>query len=171
MRYAVRALRRETVKRVVRVAGKWRAMVEALRAGGRPSRAVLAGCLLVISFPALAFSPPAELIVVTDDNYPPFLFRTEDGGLQGILKDKWELWSQKAGVPVRLEGMEWAKAQSSVQNGTAHVIDALAHTYARERLYEFSPSYATIEARVFFHHSISGISAVKSMRGFTIGAK
>src|SRR5262249_5308907 len=45
------------------------------------------------------------------------------------------------------------------------------HPYARERLFEFSPSYATIEARVFFHHSISGISAVKSMRGFTIGAK
>ncbi len=136
------------------------------------SVAALAGFLVLLSHTALgAFSPPSRLIVVTDDNYPPYLFRTDDGQLQGVLMDKWELWSRITGVPVTVEGMSWTDAQARLQNGAAHVIEALAYTEARARLYEFSPSYATVEARVFFHRTISGINQVPSLRGFTIGAK
>src|SRR5262249_7053414 len=42
---------------------------------------------------------------------------------------------------------------------------------ARASLYEFSPSYADVDARVYFHKSITGINTVASMRGFIIGAK
>src|SRR5260221_1449975 len=118
-----------------------------------------------------AFSPPEQLVVVTDDSYPPYLSRTDGGQLQGIIRDKWELWSRKAGVRVRIEGMEWARAQEALQNKAADVIEALAYTEARAKLYEYSPSYAQVDARVFFHRSISGINDVASMRGFTIGAK
>jgi len=118
-----------------------------------------------------AFSPPTRLIVVTDDSYPPYLFRSDEGRLQGIVKDKWELWSRNTAIPVDLEGTEWAKAQESVQSGRADVIDVLAYTAARTGLYEYSPAYAPIEARVYFHRSITGIHDVASMRGFSIGAK
>jgi signal transduction histidine kinase len=118
-----------------------------------------------------AFSPPKQLVVVTDDSYPPYLFRTGGGQLQGIIKDKWELWSRKTGIPVKVEGMEWAKAQETLKNKAADVIEALAYTEARAKLYEYSPPYAQVDARVFFHRSISGINDVASMRGFTIGAK
>jgi len=124
-----------------------------------------------LSGSSLAFSPPAQLIVVSDDAYPPYLFRNEDGNLQGIILDKWRLWSGKAGVPVRVEGVEWAKAQESVLGGTADVIDAIVRTEARAKLYEFSPPYADVEAHVFFPRSIAGINDVASLRGFTIGAK
>src|SRR6266853_3170700 len=118
-----------------------------------------------------AFSPPGQLVVVTDDSYPPYLFRTDGGELQGIIKDKWEVWARKTGVRVRIEGMEWAKAQEAVKNNAADVIEALAYTEARAKLYEYSLPYAEVDARVFFHRSISGINDVASMRGFTIGAK
>jgi len=118
-----------------------------------------------------AFSPPKQLVVVTDDSYPPYLFRTDGGQLQGIIKDKWELWSRKTGVPVKVEGMEWAKAQETLKTKGADVIEALAYTEARAKLYEYSPPYAEVDARVFFHRSISGINDIASMRGFTIGAK
>src|SRR6185436_970877 len=55
--------------------------------------------------------------------------------------------------------------------GRADVIEAIALTEARRALYEFSPAYAAIDAPVYFHHSVSGINDVASMRGFTIGAK
>ena len=60
---------------------------------------------------ANVYSPPAKLVVVSDDNYPPYLFRDADGTLQGILKDKWELWSRRTGVPVQIRGTRWALAQ------------------------------------------------------------
>src|SRR6185503_14584837 len=100
------------------------------------------GMGIALSAPAAAaaFSPPARLAVVTDDNYPPFLFRDADGRLQGILKDKWELWSRKTGIPVVVDGTAWADAQARLGNGGADIIEALAYTDARASLYEYSPA-------------------------------
>jgi PAS domain S-box-containing protein len=132
---------------------------------------VLAGFLLLLSPAASAFSPPPRLVVVTDDNYPPYLFRTADGHLQGILRDKWELWSKVTGVPVTVEGMEWAKAQQTARAGRADVVEAVTYTEERAQVYEFSRPWTTVEARVFFHRTISGINDVASMHGFTMGVK
>src|SRR5215467_2901440 len=142
----------------------------------RPPLSTLAGVFALIlgacGDALAAFVPPEVLVVVSDDSYPPYLFRIESGYLQGIIVDKWTLWSRKTGIPVSIVGMAWISAQDSVRDGSADVIDALAHTKAREQLYEFSPSYADVDARVFFHRSIGGINKdVASMRGFTIGAK
>ena len=137
-----------------------------------PASGLLAVLLLGAGESAAAFSPPGRLVVISDDSYPPYLFRDEAGKLVGIIADKWALWSERTGVPVRVEGTEWSRAQASVRNGSADVIDALAYTEARSRLYEFSPPYADVDARVFFNRSISGINNdATSMRGFTIGAK
>jgi diguanylate cyclase (GGDEF)-like protein len=120
---------------------------------------------------AAAFSPPAQLVVVSDDNYPPYLFRTPDGSLQGILKDKWELWSRRTGVPVELRGTKWAEAQASVRTDAADVIDALVRTPSRVAQYEFSRREASMDARVFFHRDITGIRDAASLKGFRVGAK
>ena len=116
-------------------------------------------------------SPTETLVVVSDDNYPPYLFRAEDGTLQGIIRDKWALWSQRTGVRVEVRGTTWAKAQEMVQQGEADVIEALAQTPSRAPFYEFSRAPATMDARIFFHHNISGINGAESLRGFTVGAK
>src|SRR5258707_15898531 len=99
--------------------------------------------LLLVAFAPLAesslaaFSPPGQVVVVTDDSYPPYLFRTDGGQLQGIIKDKWELWSRKTGIPVKVEGMEWAKAQKRLKKRTWDVIEALAYTEPRAKVDEY----------------------------------
>ena len=40
--------------------------------------------------------------MVSDDNYPPYLFKGPDGETQGYLVDLWALWEQKTGTPVVL---------------------------------------------------------------------
>src|SRR5882672_5604566 len=130
----------------------------------------LTGCLCATSALA-AFTPPERLTVVTDINFPPYLFQGQDGELRGILKDKWTLWSERTGVTVRLRGMEWKNAQQSVLDGEADIIEALSYTEARSRLYEYSRPYAPIDARIYFHKTISGINDVPSLRGFRVGAK
>lgn len=37
----------------------------------------------------------ATLRVITDDNYPPYLFRNPDGRVQGYLVDRWALFEKK----------------------------------------------------------------------------
>jgi signal transduction histidine kinase/ABC-type amino acid transport substrate-binding protein len=128
--------------------------------------------LAFAAWPVLAdFSPPKHLTVVSDDAYPPYLFRGENGRLQGILVDKWSLWSRRNGVQVTVEGTEWARAQKSVLAGDADVIEAINYNEARAPLYEFSRSWGAYETRIFFHHSISGIKDVADMRGFAVATK
>src|SRR5690349_5794416 len=71
---------------------------------------------------ASAADAPKRLTVVSDINYPPYMFADAGGEMQGILKDKWALWSERTGVPVEVKGMVWAAAQKSVLGGDADVI-------------------------------------------------
>ncbi len=112
-----------------------------------------------------------SITVVADDNYPPYIFRSADGKLQGILVDEWRLWEKKTGIPVQLFGMDWWKAKEFLADGKADVIDTIFFTEERATVLDFSKPYATLEVPIFFNKDISGISGPASLRGFTIGVK
>ena len=115
--------------------------------------------------------PRSSLVVVSDDNYPPYIFRSTDGRLQGIIPDQWALWQQKTGVKVELQAMDWAEAQRVMQEGRADVIDTIFRTPEREQYYAFTPPFATIKVPIFAHKTLGGITDVASLQGFTIGVK
>jgi PAS domain S-box-containing protein len=112
---------------------------------------------------------PASITVVMDDNFPPLVFRDPGGELQGILKDLWQLWSQRTGVAVDLQGQEWSRALAQMQAGRADVIDTITVTGPRRKFLDFSDSYIDFDVMLYFHDSISGISDASSSRGFVIG--
>jgi PAS domain S-box-containing protein len=114
---------------------------------------------------------PASITVVSDDNYPPYVFRDTDGTLQGILPDEWALWQQKTGIKVELKAMDWALAKQTMLEGRADVIDTIFRTPEREQLYDFTPPYAQIEVPVFSHKTLGGINDVPALHGFTVGVK
>lgn len=121
---------------------------------------------------AEASEPPFKKItVVSDDNYPPFIFRDAEGNLQGILVDHWRHWEEQTGIQVDLMGMDWCKAQKTLQEGGADVIDTIFWTEERAKLYDYTKPYTKIEVPIFFHRNISGINTVKSAKGFTIAVK
>ncbi len=130
----------------------------------------------ILCFPATAGisadpASPKEITVVSDDNYPPYIFRDENGHLQGILVDEWRLWEEKTGIKVDLRGMDWDKAQKTMAEGNAQVIDTIFFTEERAKKLAYTAPYASIDVPIFFHKDISGIRDVKSLRGFTIGVK
>ncbi|MBU2621086.1 MAG: PAS domain S-box protein [Proteobacteria bacterium] len=132
--------------------------------------------IFIFCFPATAgiSADPAslkEITVVSDDNYPPYIFRDENNHLQGILVDEWHLWEEKTGIRVDLRGMDWDKAQKTMAEGDAQVIDTIFFTEERAKKLAFTAPYASIDVPIFFHKDISGIKDVKSLRGFTIGVK
>ena len=114
---------------------------------------------------------PVRLTVVSDDNYPPYIFRDDSGELRGILVDSWKAWEEVTGIAVRLVAMDWDKAQAFMREGRADVIDTMFFNEARARLYSFSKPYARIDVPVFLHESLSGITDLRSLGGFTIGVK
>lgn len=135
--------------------------------------AALLCALLGAASPSPAAMPGEidRLVVVTDDHYPPYLFRDEDGALQGIVKDRWALWSQRNAIPVEVRGMDWAGAQRELREGRADVIDSLAYTEERASHYAYSLSHDNAEARLFFHRSLTGITGLESVRQMPVAVK
>ena len=122
----------------------------------------------------ISASPEAAALplrVVSDDNYPPYLFKGPDGQAQGYLVDVWALWERKTGRSVTLTATSWAQAQQMVLDGEADVIDMIFRTPAREPFYRFSKPYADVPVAMYVHQSVSGIQSVASLAGFRVGVQ
>jgi len=111
------------------------------------------------------------LRVVTDNNYPPFLYLDKNGRPEGYVVDLWHLWEQKTGVHVDLQPMQWSNALQRMQDRQADVIDMIFRTPGREALYDFSPPYDTQPVGIYVDASISGIHDVQSLNGFVVGVQ
>jgi len=134
-------------------------------------------CLAVAVFTLVPAGPgagetatqPKSIRVVADDNYPPYLFRDEDGRAQGYLVDYWKLWEKKTGVEVHFKPMVWSLAQKAIQAGEADVIDTIFETEQRLAIYDFTKPYADLPVNIYTHHAISGISNTETLQGFLVG--
>ncbi len=125
---------------------------------------------LIIMIPVNS-SAVESIKVVSDDNYPPYIFRDESGKLKGIIVDQWDLWSKKTGIKVQLTAIDWSDAQKYMADGKADVIDTLFYNAERAKIYDYTPPYADIEVPVFFDNSLSGIDRIESLSGFIVGVK
>ncbi len=121
---------------------------------------------------APAETPPVSVLhIVMDDNYPPYVFKDEEGNLRGILIDQWKLWEERAGVKAEITALPWGEALSAMKAGQYDVIDTIFQTAEREAIFDFTEAYAQIEVRIFFPNSISGIAAAEDLKGFHVAVK
>ena len=114
---------------------------------------------------------PRTISVVTDDNFPPYVFRDNEGRLQGIIIDQWRVWEKRTGVTAEIHGMDWNEAVRRMKEGEFDVIDAMFKTPECALYLDFGRPYTTIEVSIFFRSSIAGINNLPSLRGFPVAAK
>lgn len=67
--------------------------------------------------------------------------------------------------------MDWGKAYKYMLDRKADVLETIFYNEERAKIFEFTKAYAKIEVPVFFHKTLSGITDLKTLRGFTIGVK
>ncbi len=127
--------------------------------------------VLSVTLAISATVPPQILRVVSDNNYPPYIFLDSKGKVQGILVDQWQLWQKKTGIRVEIFAMDWGLAQQRMKAGDFDVIDTAFKTEERLGWLDFSKPYAKIEVPVFFKNRISGITDIESLRGFVVAVK
>src|SRR5512139_449741 len=84
------------------------------------------------------------LRVVSDNNYPPYVFLGADGRPRGYVVDEWKLFEKKTGVHVDFVATDWDDAQRRLLTGRADVIEMIFETPKREPLYDFTEPYATV---------------------------
>ena len=116
-------------------------------------------------------APPHTITVVMDDNFPPYVFRDNEGRLQGIIIDQWRVWEKRTGVTAEIHGMDLNDAVRRMKDGEFDVIDAMFKAPERTAYLDFGKQYTTIEVSIFFRSSIAGINNLSSLRGFPVAAK
>lgn len=130
--------------------------------------------ILVISLAATCqaiAAPPNAITVISDDNYPPYLFKDDRGNTVGILADYWKLWEKKTGISVTLISTRWEMAQQQLLSGHADVIEMIYRNPEREVTYAFSAPYATLPIGIYAHESMTGLISADSLAGFTVGVQ
>jgi polar amino acid transport system substrate-binding protein len=145
------ALSRRAVCRMVPMA------ITALVAGARPSRA-------------------ADLKVVFYNAFPPVSFENESHQIVGILPDLMtEILERRMKLPVAMQGMPWARAQASVQDGSADLFCTVP-TSARLDYAVFTRRPAIILKIELFYAvdnprraEIEAIRTIEQLKGFRQG--
>ncbi|MDP8567485.1 EAL domain-containing protein [Methylophilus aquaticus] len=136
------------------------------------SRSLVVFFWALLSYPAQASSAhTSSITVISDDNYPPYLFKDADGNTVGIVADIWALWEQKTGVKVTLVSTVWESAQQQLLSGQADVIEMIFKNSEREKNYAYSPPYAQVPVGIYAHESLTGLTSPASLSGFTVGAQ
>ncbi len=120
---------------------------------------------------ATEFEDLKQIRIAIDDNYPPYIFRNDQGELQGITFDLWKLWEKKTGIKVVFFATDWNKAKESFNNGHADILETLFYTKERAKIYQYSRPYAEIRVPIFYKNELTGIRSVNDLKGFTIGVK
>ena len=152
------------------MSSRWRQVLLSLLAAGLLPDAGL----LAAQDPTHPSTRPAGLKVlrvVSDENFPPYTYRNNDGGPEGLLIDRWRLWSSKTGVPVEFKLRNWSQAQQDLLSDRADVIDLIYRTPSREAHYDFSRPYADMPVGIYSHRGIQGIHNTATLKGFLIGVQ
>ena len=89
----------------------------------------LCGCVMLCLGMVANVWATEPLTVISDDNYPPYLFKDANGNTVGILADIWKLWEKKTGVKVVLVSTAWEQAQQQLLSGHADVIEMIFKKY------------------------------------------
>lgn len=131
--------------------------------------ACVCGCVLLCL--GVAAQAAETMTVISDDNYPPYLFKDADGNAVGIVADIWKLWEQKTGVKVILLSTVWEEAQQQLLSGHADVIEMIFRNPEREQKYSFTRAYATLPVGIYVNESMSGLASPDVLKGFTVGVQ
>jgi PAS domain S-box-containing protein len=135
-------------------------------------RAIAAAAVLLLPVGAAAdFVPPQALTIGLDDDYAPYSFRPENGPVQGIMRDMWDLWSKRTGVKLDFIAVARKERLRVLDSGKVDVAGYLVGTDTRDANYLIAPvPPLQIDMVIFFDRAISGITGVESLEGFTVGA-
>ncbi len=107
-------------------------------------------------------------IAVGKDSYP-YQFAADGGKADGLLVDIWKLWAKKNGYILDFKVDSWQQTLKMVESGEADFHAGMAITPGRAQKYDLGQSIVPIEAAIFVHQQLSGISQVRDLLPYVVG--
>ncbi len=92
-----------------------------------------------------------NLKIVYFNAFSPMSFENDEKRMAGILPDiMTEILGRRMKLPITMEGMPWARAQASVQDGTADIFCTLATPVRRGYAHFTNNSVITLQNKIFY---------------------
>jgi hypothetical protein len=118
--------------------------------------------LFVIVWSATTVSAKTYKIGCIDDYYP-YISTNNNGELEGIVIDWWNLWSEKSGVKIEFIGLDVQACIDKTKTGEIDAISGLFYSDERAEYLDFSEPLMRMKTILFLRNDIK----VDSLKNFT----
>ena len=136
---------------------------------------------LIFFYTATIFSLSSEVAMSTDSTRPEYLFLgnetlppmsyTKDDKRIGIVVDLANAIKKRMSHAVRIDYMNWSKAQQMVLEGEADALLQINTSEEREKIYDFSGPLLESEFSIFIPSGMEDIYDVNSLKGLQVGVE
>ncbi len=151
------------------------------RTGGGTTLFATVCMLIVLFFPVKAYSHSSAAVEGTNlinhhfvflgnETLPPMIYQKNDKAV-GIVVDLAEALKERMTHPVRLNYMNWTKAQQLVIEGKADALLQINPTEERNKIFDFSDSLLESEFSIFISFDREGVYDITSLRGLRVGVE
>lgn len=121
--------------------------------------------LILLFSPALFCSTAQRYKAVGDNNYPPLLFRNENGQPDGFDCEVIRWIEKESALKFDISLTSWGAAKEQVKNGEADILLGMNKTPERETYYDFTDPYLTIYTVIFVAKDNFRIKTIEDLSG------
>ncbi|MCG8614885.1 MAG: transporter substrate-binding domain-containing protein [Desulfobacterales bacterium] len=112
---------------------------------------------------------PAAVRVAYCRDCIPFHFTNAAGHPDGMVIDKWKLWSEKTGLSVDYIPASWDDTLELVKNGGADAHAGLFFNESRDKFLDFGLPLIKSDTHIFYDKSLPVPADMKSFKAYRIG--
>ncbi len=113
---------------------------------------------------ALAYKK-SRIIVGGDSNYPPYEFLDEGGNPAGFNVELTKAIAEELGLDIQIRLGPWGEIRQALSEGTIDVIQGMYYSVERDRVYGFSPGYATVNHVIAARSGLNIPEDIKDLQG------
>ena len=110
-------------------------------------------------------SPPRNISVGIEHNYPPFSISDKNNKPSGICIDIINEISQTTGLNAEIFYKPWNQIRKGLESGSLDVICGMYASSERDRLVDFTQPISIIHHAVFHRHGTAGIKHIIDLKG------
>ena len=112
---------------------------------------------------------PKAITVVYSIDCVPFHFQNNKKKPDGIIIDKWNLFSKKTAIPITFVPAAWEDTLEMVTNGSADVHAGLFFSTQRDAYLDYGPKLLTSDAQIFWNKRLSMLPDPSAFKAFCVG--
>lgn len=107
-------------------------------------------------------------IAVNHSSYP-YHFKNEQGQPDGLIIDYWKGWSQKTGISVDFQIMEWSQTINKVSSGEIDIHAGLASSVKRSRYFDFTDKFFDSNSYIFLRGDLANVTNLNQLAPYAVG--